>query len=88
VVFPERIVEKAHASNPKGELADTRDPKRELVSQLRAETESFLQAAASCSRPLVSGEDGRRALALALRTLEQIHEHTLSSGVSALLQNA
>jgi len=58
------------------------------IEPLRAETESFLQAAASGSRPMVSGEDGRRALALALRTLEQIHEHTLSSGVSALLQNA
>jgi predicted dehydrogenase len=58
------------------------------VEPLRAETESFLQAAASGSRPLVSGEDGRRALALALRTLEQIHEHSLNSGVSALLQNA
>jgi predicted dehydrogenase len=58
------------------------------IEPLRAETESFLQAAASGSRPLVSGEDGRRALALALRTLEQIHEHSLKSSVSALLQNA
>jgi predicted dehydrogenase len=58
------------------------------IEPLRAETESFLQAAATGSRPLVSGEDGRRALALALRTLEQIHEHSLKSGVSALLQNA
>ncbi len=58
------------------------------IEPLRAETESFLQAAASSSQPLVSGEDGRRALALALRTLEQIHAHSLSSGVSAFLQNA
>ncbi len=58
------------------------------IEPLRAETESFLRAAASSSRPLVSGEDGRRALALALRTLEQIHAHSLSSGVSAFLQNA
>src|SRR6267378_5089665 len=36
------------------------------VEPLRAETESFLRAAASSSLPLVSGEDGRRALALAL----------------------
>jgi len=47
------------------------------VEPLRAEIESFLQAAAERSRPVVSGEDGRRALALALRTLEQIHEHTV-----------
>src|SRR5437870_3470635 len=49
----------------------------ENVEPLRAEIESFLQAAAERSRPVVSGEDGRRALALALRTLEQIHEHTV-----------
>ena len=67
---------------------NTRTLEVEDVEPLRAETESFLQAAASGSRPVVSGEDGRRALALALRTLEQIHEHSLSSGVSALLQNA
>jgi predicted dehydrogenase len=60
----------------------------ENVEPLRAEIESFLQASASGSPPAVSGEDGRRALALALRTLEQIQAHTMSSGVSALLQNA
>jgi predicted dehydrogenase len=58
------------------------------VEPLRAEIESFLQAAANASQPVVSGEDGRRALALALRTLEQIHDHTTRSGVSAYLQNA
>src|SRR3989441_8743200 len=47
------------------------------VEPLRAEIESFLQAATERSRPVVSGEDGRRALSLALRTLEQIHEHTV-----------
>ena len=60
----------------------------ENVEPLRAEIESFLHASANGSRPVVSGEDGRRALALALRTLEQIHAHSVSSGVSALLQNA
>jgi predicted dehydrogenase len=60
----------------------------EDVEPLRAEIESFLQAAAKGSRPAVSGEDGRRALALALRTLEQIQEHTVKTGVGALLQNA
>jgi len=58
------------------------------VEPLRAEIESFLSAAANASPPLVSGEDGRRALALALRTLAQIHAHTAKSGVSAFLQNA
>src|SRR6267154_875038 len=57
------------------------------VEPLRAEIESFLQTCANNSRPLVSGEDGRRALALALRTLDQIHAHTAKSGVGAYLQN-
>jgi predicted dehydrogenase len=60
----------------------------ENVEPLRAEIESFLKATADGSQPVVSGEDGRRALALALRTLEQIHAHTAKSGVSAFLQNA
>jgi predicted dehydrogenase len=47
------------------------------VEPLRAQIESFLDAAINRSRPVVSGEDGRRALSLALRTLEQIHEHTV-----------
>jgi predicted dehydrogenase len=58
------------------------------VEPLRAETESFLDACANGSHPIVSGEDGRRALSLALRTLEQIQDHTVRSGVSAFLQNA
>src|SRR6266478_4218405 len=58
------------------------------VEPLRAEIESFLQTCANNSRPLVSGEDGRRALALALRTLDQIHAHTAKSGGGAYLQNA
>jgi predicted dehydrogenase len=60
----------------------------EDVEPLRAEIESFFHATTSGSPPVVSGEDGRRALALALRTLEQIHAHSLTFGVSALLQNA
>src|SRR5262249_35625743 len=58
------------------------------VEPLRAEIESFLNSVKTKSSPLVSGADGRRALALALRTLEQIAEHTVRSGVSAFLQNA
>jgi predicted dehydrogenase len=60
----------------------------ENVEPLRAEIESFLRASANGSKPAISGEDGRRALALALRTIEQIRAHGVSSGVSALLQNA
>jgi predicted dehydrogenase len=58
------------------------------VEPLRAEIESFIAAAANKSKPLVSGEDGRRALSLALQTLEQIHAHTVRIGADALLQKA
>src|SRR5690349_11180817 len=58
------------------------------VEPLRAEIESFLNAAANHSRPGVSGEDGKRALALALRALEQIHHHTVKTGVGSLLSTA
>jgi len=57
------------------------------VEPLRAEIESFLEAAENKSRPVVSGEDGRRALSLALRTLEQIHHHTVRIEGTALSSN-
>jgi len=50
------------------------------VEPLRAEIESFLNAAINRTPSIVPGEDGRRALLLALRTLEQIHEHTQRIG--------
>lgn len=58
------------------------------IEPLRAEIESFLKAAESGTRPIVSGDDGRRALSLALRTLEQIQTHTVRMGGNALLQKA
>src|SRR5215813_5584099 len=57
------------------------------VEPLRAEIESFLGAAENKSQPVVSGEDGRRALSLALRTLEQIHHHTVRIEGTALSSN-
>jgi predicted dehydrogenase len=53
------------------------------VEPLRAEIQSFLNTAATHERPLVSGEDGRRALDLALRTLKEIDEHTVRIGANA-----
>ena len=58
------------------------------VEPLRVEIESFIDAARTKSSPLVSGEDGRRALSLALQTLEQIHAHTVRIGADAFLQKA
>ncbi len=56
----------------------------EDVEPLRAEIESFLDAARSETAPPITGEDGRRALALALRALESIHEHDARAGINAL----
>ena len=52
------------------------------VEPLRAEIEAFLQAAREGAGSPVPGEDGRRALALALRALERIHEHAAHPGLS------
>jgi len=52
------------------------------VEPLRAEIESFFEAAINRTQPVVSGADGRRALSLALRTLEQIQAHTVRIGAA------
>jgi predicted dehydrogenase len=54
------------------------------VEPLRAEIEAFLHAASNVSQPPITGADGRRALALALRVLERIHEHTSNVGLQTL----
>ncbi|HEV7903729.1 MAG TPA: Gfo/Idh/MocA family oxidoreductase [Pyrinomonadaceae bacterium] len=54
------------------------------VEPLRAEIEAFLDAASAGHAPHITGADGRRALSLALRVLERIHEHTSNAGLHAL----
>lgn len=54
------------------------------VEPLRAEIEAFLDAAQSGGPSPISGIEGRRALGLALRALERIHEHAAHLGVNAL----
>ncbi|MGA2992171.1 MAG: Gfo/Idh/MocA family oxidoreductase [Candidatus Korobacteraceae bacterium] len=51
---------------------------------LKAELRSFLESVASRVRPLVPLEDGRRALALALKIRAQIEEHSKRAGVAEL----
>jgi predicted dehydrogenase len=58
------------------------------VEPLRAEIESFFDAAQNQTQPIVSGEDGRRALSLALRTLDQIHEHTVRIGAASFIHDS
>jgi predicted dehydrogenase len=54
------------------------------VEPLRAEIEAFIGAALDRKLPSpVSGEDGRRALSLALRALARIHEHAAHPNLSA-----
>jgi predicted dehydrogenase len=61
-----------------------RYPEIEPVEPLRAEIEAFLQAAATGAPSPVSGTEGRRALALALRALEKMREHVEHAGLDAL----
>ena len=58
------------------------------VEPLRAEIESFLHSILKGQPSAVSGQEGRRALSLALRTLEQIEAHTVRIGANSFLQKA
>jgi predicted dehydrogenase len=51
------------------------------VEPLRAEIEAFLRAAQAGAPSPVNGHEGRKALALALRALERIHEHAAHAGI-------
>ncbi len=61
---------------------NTRHLEVEDVEPLRAEIEAFIEAAERRLPASVSGADGKRALALALRALESIHAHAARAGVS------
>ena len=54
------------------------------VEPLRAEIVAFVEAARYGLPSPVSGADGRKALALAIKALERIEEHASHPGVSAL----
>jgi predicted dehydrogenase len=56
------------------------------IEPLRAEIEDFLDAVNARTAAPIPGEDGRRALALALRALERIHEHAARAGVSSTMK--
>ncbi len=51
------------------------------IEPLRAEIEAFIEAARTNAPAPVTGLEGRRALALALRALECIHDHTTRAGL-------
>jgi predicted dehydrogenase len=54
------------------------------VEPLRAEIVEFLRAASDGSAPPISGQEGRNALALALRVQERILEHANAAQVEAV----
>jgi predicted dehydrogenase len=58
----------------------TQELEVKTVEPLRAEIEAFFDAAEGKAACAIPGEDGRRALSLALRALEKIHDHTTRSG--------
>ena len=53
------------------------------LEPLRAEIEAFISAAEVGGPSPVSGNDGRRALSLALRALERIEEHSTQAGLAS-----
>jgi predicted dehydrogenase len=65
---------------------NTRILEIEDVEPLRAEIELFIEAAERRAPSPVSGEDGRRALALAIRALERIQEHAAHPNLSVFSQ--
>jgi predicted dehydrogenase len=65
---------------------NTRILEIEDVEPLRAEIELFIKAAQSGAPSPVTGQDGRRALALAIRALERIHEHAAHPNLSVFSQ--
>ena len=68
------------AQHPSAGLSLSKVPV-ELGEPLRLEIESFLRAVRTRSAPLVSGEDGRAALALALEINEAIGGHAERAGL-------
>lgn len=65
---------------------NTRILEIEDAEPLRTEIELFIKAAQTGAPSPVSGHDGRRALALAIRALERIHEHAAHPNLSVFSQ--
>jgi predicted dehydrogenase len=59
-------------------------PVAQAEEPLHAELRSFIEAVRKRCQPLVTLEDGRRALAVGLDILTSIHEHSLRAGIHSL----
>lgn len=71
-------------------------PRPEIIAQplmvtnrepLLAEIEAFVEAVAQRATPLVTGADGRRALALAIDVLDKIRAHSIHAGIRLTIDN-
>ena len=69
-------------------------PRPEIVAQplavknrepLLAEIEAFVEAVQTRSQPLVTGADGRRALAMAVDVLDKIRAHSAHAGIKMIV---
>lgn len=72
------------------------NPRPEIVAQplsvvnrepLLAEIEAFVEAVQQRAKPVVTGEDGRRALALAIDVLDKIRVHSLHAGIKVIVDH-
>lgn len=70
-------------------MPDVVPSKPQVVDEepLRAELRSFLEAVRDRSRPVVTLDDGRKALSVALDILKAIQEHSRRTGLDALSAN-
>jgi predicted dehydrogenase len=68
------LIRKRHEPPPPGQLpVSIEEANLEQGDALRSEIESFLDCIRNDRRPVVSGEDGLRALETAIRITEQVH---------------
>jgi predicted dehydrogenase len=84
--FPlDRLLEMAgSASGPTIPGVAVNKPTVQAEEPLHAELKSFIEAVRCGSKPLVTLEDGRAALAAALNILSSIHEHSRRAGIHSL----
>jgi len=81
-----KIAGNAPAEGGLPQMPDVMPSKPPVIPEepLRAEILSFLQAVRTRETPVISLEDGRRALAVALRIQEAIEEHAQRAHLNAL----
>jgi predicted dehydrogenase len=81
----DRLLEMAcSASGPTIPGVAVNKPTVQAEEPLHAELKSFIEAVRCGSKPLVTLEDGRAALAAALNILSSIHDHSRRAGIHSL----